>query len=722
MPRIARILVGVAALAMSAAYVLPLWRIELIAPQYPEGLGMLITVDDIEGFKPGDLQSINGLNHYIGMKTIEPESIPELRIMPFILGALIVSGVGVAVAGRRRPLVIWAAVVALTFGAGLADYWKWGYEYGHDLSPTAIIKVPGMTYQPPLIGSKKLLNFTATSWPATGGWILVGSALMTAAALWLTLARRRVVATVGTVSLAAAAACGATGPRPMVIGEDICEHCRMAIADLRFGGQVILATGRILTFDSIECLAAWTRSSPEENLRGTYVIDVQHPGTFVRAEDAAFLESSVLRSPMGRGLIAFVSATAADEQRTILGGGDVLTWKDVLADVVVDHKGPVSTISEGITRARPGDRIVVRPGTYREPTIVVRTPGVVIEGDGWPVLDGEGKQSVLVVEADDVVIRGLVITNTGTSHIEDRAGIRVRNARGCLVEGNRVDDALFGIYLERTASCTVRENVVTAHGTSEAQSGNGIHIWQSNATVVEGNHVSGHRDGIYFEFSPGAVVRGNTSEHSRRYGMHFMYSDSGQYERNVFRDNAAGIAVMYSRGVTMVRNRFEGSIGPAAYGLLMKDISGGEIARNRFVRNSTGMFLEGSTRLEVRDNDFEQNGWATRVLANADDNRFTGNRFVGNAFDVTTNSRSATSTFDGNWWDAYRGYDLDRDGIGDVPFHPVRLFALVVERHPATLSLLRSPFVAILDATERVLPVVTPAALVDRRPLMRSPR
>jgi nitrous oxidase accessory protein len=146
------------------------------------------------------------------------------------------------------------------------------------------------------------------------------------------------------------------------------------------------------------------------------------------------------------------------------------------------------------------------------------------------------------------------------------------------------------------------------------------------------------------------------------------------------------------------------------------------VTGNRFSNNSTGLFLEGSSHLVVRDNDFIQNGWAARVLADAVDNHFEGNAFTGNAFDVTTNSRSANSTFNANWWDGYRGYDLNRDGAGDVPFYPVRLFSMVVEQHPDALVLLRSPLVGILDAAERVLPVLTPAALVDRHPLMRAPR
>jgi nitrous oxidase accessory protein len=392
------------------------------------------------------------------------------------------------------------------------------------------------------------------------------------------------------------------------------------------------------------------------------------------------------------------------------------------ADIVVDPRGAVKTITAALKIAKPGDRIVVLSGTYREPTIIVRTPRIVIEGRGWPVLDGEEQHAVLTVEADSVTVRGLVLMRTGVANLEDRAGLRVRNAQTCLIEHNRLRDNLFGIYIERSADCVVRDNDVSAHGVSQTSSGNGIHLWYSPGAIVEANHVTGHRDGIYFEFSQHGLTRDNVSEHSQRYGLHFMFSDSCRYERNVFRDNHSGVAVMYSRGIVIRGNRFERAVGGAAYGLLLKEILGGEIAGNQFTQNSTGLYLEGSTRLAVRDNDFVQNGWATRVLADAENNRFTGNRFTGNAFDVTTNSRSSNSIFENNWWDAYRGFDLNHDGVGDVPFHPVRFFALIVEQHPEALVLLRSPLVAILDAAERVLPVLTPEALIDRKPLMRSPR
>ncbi|MBX9928762.1 MAG: nitrous oxide reductase family maturation protein NosD, partial [Gemmatimonadaceae bacterium] len=359
------------------------------------------------------------------------------------------------------------------------------------------------------------------------------------------------------------------------------------------------------------------------------------------------------------------------------------------AELVVGPRAPFCTITAAVSVARSGDRVVIESGVYREPTIVVRVRGLSLIGRGWPVLDGEGARAVLILAAESITVRGLVVRGTGVSNLEDRAGIRARDAHHCRIDGNRLRDNLFGIYLERSADCVVTGNDIEAHGLRQTSSGNGIHLWYSPGARIAHNRVRGHRDGIYFEFSSHGRTTDNVAEQSQRYGLHFMFSDSCRYERNTFRSNNSGVAVMYSRGVVIAGNQFVHSWGPASYGLLLKDILGAEIADNLFEGSSTGLHVEGSARLDVRGNRFERNGWAIRVLADADESRFHGNVFRANAFDVATNSRRANATFDHNWWDAYRGYDLDRDGIGDIPFRPVRLFALVVERHPAALVLLR---------------------------------
>jgi copper chaperone NosL len=169
--RASRVTLAVASLLLAVLYLAPLWRIQLHAPQYPEGLGLLIWVDRITGVQPNDLNSINNLNHYIGMRPIEPDDFPELRWMPWLVGALIAAGLGVALIGRRAPLYLWLQLMLLAAVAGLVDFYRWGYAYGHELDEHAAIQVPGMSYQPPVIGSKQLLNFEASSWPALGGWI-----------------------------------------------------------------------------------------------------------------------------------------------------------------------------------------------------------------------------------------------------------------------------------------------------------------------------------------------------------------------------------------------------------------------------------------------------------------------------------------------------------------------------------------------------------------------
>ena len=176
MSRRARILLTLASLLLAVAFIQPLWAVYLQAPQYPEGLGMLIRINDITGMKPNDLESINNLNHYIGMKRIVPASIPELRLMPFLVAGLMALGLAAAAAGRRWMLRAWVALFAVVALIGLADFYKWEYDYGHDLdTENAIIKIPGMNYQPPLIGTKQLLNFRATSIPAVGGYALIAA-------------------------------------------------------------------------------------------------------------------------------------------------------------------------------------------------------------------------------------------------------------------------------------------------------------------------------------------------------------------------------------------------------------------------------------------------------------------------------------------------------------------------------------------------------------------
>ena len=179
-----RVIMAVAALLLGLVFLFPIWTIDMDAPQYPEGIGMEISINKIEGQNKNDLQNINGLNHYIGMQEIDPDSIPELKIMPWIFIFLIVSGIGIAIWGNRTALLIWIILFVLFAIAGLVDFYLWSYDYGHNLNEDAAIIVPGMTYQPPLIGTKQLLNITASSWPGIGFYISLVSVGLASYAFW----------------------------------------------------------------------------------------------------------------------------------------------------------------------------------------------------------------------------------------------------------------------------------------------------------------------------------------------------------------------------------------------------------------------------------------------------------------------------------------------------------------------------------------------------------
>lgn len=398
--------------------------------------------------------------------------------------------------------------------------------------------------------------------------------------------------------------------------------------------------------------------------------------------------------------------------------GEVTAQVPRVNEVVVSPTGPVRSISAAMSLVRRGGRVVVEAGTYREPVITIAQP-VELVGHDTPTLDGQGAHGIIIVSADSVIIRGFRLSHVGSSYVEDRAAIRVNAARNCVISGNRFEDAFFGIYLAGVEGCRVEDNVLRASNRTETSSGNGIHLWSTRGVTIAHNSVSGFRDGIYFEFVHDTEVRDNVSEGNLRYGLHFMYSDDCQYVGNAFRHNGSGVAVMYTHRVQMTANRFENNWGAAAYGLLLKEISDAHLERNVFYRNTTGLVADGANRMIADRNQFLENGWAVKLDASTVDGRMTRNNFIANTFDIASNSREPSTTLAGNYWDAYRGYDLDRNGVGDVPFRPVRLFSMIVERHEPALLLLRSAFVELLDAAERVMPSLTPTNLADARPAMR---
>lgn len=388
------------------------------------------------------------------------------------------------------------------------------------------------------------------------------------------------------------------------------------------------------------------------------------------------------------------------------------------ATITVCDDCEVKTIKAAIQQASDGDIILIKPGFYAEGNIIV-DKSVTIRGENYPVLDGNMTEEVLTITANGVTVEGLKIQNSGHSHMKDLAAIRVQRRKDYFIRNNIIVNSFFGIYLEYTGAGFVEGNTITGQAVDEMNSGNAIHAWYVNNLVVRHNYLSGHRDGIYFEFVTYSVVHDNRSTGNIRYGLHFMFSNDDAYYCNYFDRNGAGVAVMFSKRVSMIDNVFEYNWGRAAYGLLLKEIYDGDIQNNIFAYNTLGIMLEGSSRIRYRNNVFKSNGWAVQIIGGCEDNHFTGNDFLNNALDLVVNARVGSNTFDGNYWSEYNGYDLDRDGKGDVPHRPVKLFSFVLSQSPEAIVLLRSFFIDLLNFSEKVSPALTPDNVLDNQPLMR---
>lgn len=384
----------------------------------------------------------------------------------------------------------------------------------------------------------------------------------------------------------------------------------------------------------------------------------------------------------------------------------------------VGKQYPLKSINRALQQAVAGDTIMVFPGVYREGTIVI-DKGIVLKGIDYPVIDGQGKFEGISVKSDYVTVDGVKVINTGVSSIEDVAGIKLYAVRNATVRNNILDNTNFGIYSLQCSNTTIENNRITSYGKIEQQSGNGVHCWKSDSMRVIANVVKGHRDGIYFEFVTNSIIWRNNSQKNIRYGLHFMFSNNDSYISNIFKNNGAGVAVMYSYNVKMLRNFFTDNWGDAAYGLLLKDIRDSYIDGNYFERNTSGIYMEGASRIQIHKNVFRNNGWGMKMQANCMDLDVSQCNFMGNTFDVSTNGSLVLNKFNGNYWDKYEGYDLNKDRIGDVPYRPVSLYSMIIEKNPPAVVLFRSFITTLLDKSEKVLPSLTPENLKDEFPLMK---
>lgn len=387
--------------------------------------------------------------------------------------------------------------------------------------------------------------------------------------------------------------------------------------------------------------------------------------------------------------------------------------------IEVGPNKPIKSIKKALALSKVGDTVLVHKGWYKEGNIIINKK-IVFIGKNYPILDGQKKYEVLSLKADGVIVKGFKVIKSGYATLEDPCGIKVYNKKNVVIQNNILDDNFFGIYIQNGSNCIIKNNKIQAYGKEEQRIGNGIHCWKSDKLQIISNTIIGHRDGIYFEFVTNSTIKGNFSSKNVRYGLHFMFSNDDAYISNVFKNNGAGVAVMFTKRVKMLHNHFEENWGDAAYGLFLKEISDSYIIGNKFARNTSGIHMEGTTRILVEKNIFEANGWAMKIQASCMENEIKSNNFVGNTFDISTNGSLVLNTFNGNYWDKYEGYDLDKNGLGDVPFHPLSLFAVITENNPSAMLLFRSFMITLLDKSEKILPSITPDNFIDKTPLMHS--
>ena len=387
--------------------------------------------------------------------------------------------------------------------------------------------------------------------------------------------------------------------------------------------------------------------------------------------------------------------------------------------IPVGAKHAYKTITAALEAAVNGDTLLVEAGIYKEKNLVIKKR-IILKGMNYPVLDGEKKYQVISIRANGVVVDGFKIVHSGISSLEDLSGIKVFNSRDVIIKNNHLEDTFFGIFMENVLNCTIENNQLVSFSKEEQQSGNGIHCWKSDSMRIINNTIRGHRDGIYFEFVKNSIIWRNTSVNNIRYGLHFMFSNDDSYISNIFRNNGSGVSVMYSNRIKMFNNYFEENWGDASHGILLKEISDGYMQGNYFSKNTSGIYMEGANRIFMKYNTFENNGWALKIQASCMDVVLEHNNFIGNTFDVGTNGSLVQNTFNNNFWDKYEGYDLNKDKIGDIPYRPVSMYSMIVEKYPSAMILFRSFITTLLDKTEKIIPSLTPENLKDNSPLMKK--
>jgi nitrous oxidase accessory protein len=393
----------------------------------------------------------------------------------------------------------------------------------------------------------------------------------------------------------------------------------------------------------------------------------------------------------------------------------------VRAATIVVPSEPGAAVA-AVSAASPGDTVRLLAGAHRGPLRIDRT--VFIHGEPGAVVSGEGDGTVILIAADGVVIEDLAVQGSGNRVVTVDSGIRVGAARRATLRRLVLRDVLYGIVAERTENLRIEGCRMTGRvrPLDESGDGSGIHLWYTHDAELVGNTVERFQDGIYLSFADRTSVSGNRLESCGRYGLHTMYCQDNRLEENRFARNVAGCAIMFSNHLLVRRNSFLHNRGPRTYGLLLRDCSAGEFVDNYLVDNTVAVFMDNSNRNRIHGNLFQDNGWGLLIFSSCAGNETSRNSFLNNDYPVALDMRYSDNRFDdgarGNFWSENAPYDLNSDGVSDVPYSPVSAFAFLSKQHPDIALLAKSPAVAAITVAERVFPALRPSEIVDRYPLV----
>ena len=767
----------VAGILLLVSLLFPYWRVDLKAGIYPKGLTLQLRPYRLEG----DITEIDELNHYIGMRALESAGKLERTIaIPLIITAglcLLIAGL------VPRKWSMWLTLPGLVFPVVfLGELYWWLADSGLHLDPKAPLNQSIKPFIPPIFGEGRIAQFNANASFQIGFYLALLGAVLSRAAFYLKkpewLAKGLIIdaSVLLAISLlfpywrvdfeARKFPKGAILQiRPNRIEGNIREVDKLnrdiGMRDIESAGQF----ERKIAIPSIVVVALCLLSSVFVQRKWSSWLALPaliFPIVFVGAlygwlrDSGLNLDPEVALYPdiepfippvVGTKTVKSVTTTSTFQigfyftiltallsifalllkrryqvfhpKQTMIGIALALSLllapsASIAATLTIDAS---SSIGDTIKRAAHGDTIVVKGGVYNERFALNKS--ITLRGEDGAIIDGGGVGSVITVSAPATVVRGFTIRNTGDRLSEGDAGIMIKKAKGVIIEGNRVEDALFGVQVRNAPDSIVRNNTFYGKDLDVGRRGDLIRVWYSSGAVVEDNRVFDGRDVVIW-YSKNVTVRRNEVRNGR-YGIHFMYCDDATIEDNRLIGNSVGVYLMYSYRLRLQKNWVITNRGASGYGIGQKDMYDGLIADNFVADNRAGMFMDNSTNT-FRNNLIAFNDFGMLALPSARKNTFAGNSFVDNGEQVTIEGQGqlGTNQWIGNYWSDYNGYDANGDGVGDMPYRSVHLFEKLTEQYRALRIFTYSPSVQALDFASRLFPVFMPQPkLVDDSPRMR---